>query len=236
MKEAGARVMSASIEGSPPPWVTDWLSEARLAPYVRAVGPEGALELYRWNCRVSSALFELIGWFEIAWRNAVDRVITRNRSPGAPHWLFDSGFPLRPGSKAKVTRALDTLRRGGVTAPAPGQVIAELSLGFWRFTMRGYATTLWAPHLSKAFPHAPHRPRREDVDHRLHEIILCRNRIAHHEPVFARPDELRKRVDDVVMLGSWINPRAAAWWNLHTTVHHVLDEQDDQGPGAAGRR
>jgi hypothetical protein len=214
---------ATELDGSTlPPWTQRWLSLPRLTPYVRAAGAGGALNLYRWNCQLSTALFELIGWFEIAWRNAIDTAIT-DRRPGAPHWLLDPGFPLRQATRAKVTRAVQAVRRNGTTNPLPGQVIAELSLGFWRFpTMRGYTTTVWAPYLSRAFPHAPHRPQRDDVDSRLQPIILLRNRIAHHEPVFADPAILRDRAADILELGAWINPHAATWWARHTAVLPLL--------------
>jgi hypothetical protein len=205
------------------PWTVQWLSSARLAPYVRAAGGTDPLHLYRWNCQVSTTMFELLGWFEIAWRNTVDAAITARR-PDAPHWLLDPGFPLQQAARQKVQRAVAAVRRRGSAAPSPGQVIAELPLGFWRFpTMRGYRTTVWAPYLSRPFPHAGHRPLQEDVDRRLQPIILMRNRVAHHEPVFARPAELRGLIEDVVELGSWSNPNAAAWWARHTAAGQVLD-------------
>ena len=204
------------------PWTVRWLSLPRMTPYVRAAGPGGALDLYRWNCRVGTALFEPIGWFEIAWRNAVDAAITARRS-GALHWLLDPTFPLQQATRSKIARAVATVRRGGTAEPVPGQIIAELSLGFWRFpTMRGYTATVWAPYLSRAFPHALHRPQREEVDARLQPIILLRNRIAHHEPVFGQPDLLRRRVADIIELGMWINPQAAAWWACHTAAIRLL--------------
>jgi hypothetical protein len=100
---------------------------ARLASYVAAAEPGGALELYAWNSKASMALFELVGWFEVAWRNNIDRAICAHRPPGSPHWLFDRTFPLQPKTWAKVSAAIRTV--GG--HPTPGQVIAELSLGFW---------------------------------------------------------------------------------------------------------
>jgi hypothetical protein len=41
------------------------------------------VERYAWNCRASAALFELIGWFEVAWRNNIDQAICASRPPRA---------------------------------------------------------------------------------------------------------------------------------------------------------
>lgn len=89
--------------------------------------------------------------------------------------------------------------------------------------MRGYEDTLWTPYLSRAFPYAPRRPRRQEIDGRLYGIILCRNRIAHQEP--ARIDELKQSIDDIFTLGEWFNPKAAQWWREHTAILEILDQR-----------
>ena len=203
-----------------PGWAWDWLSRPRLGSYVAAAGTCGALELYAWNCRASVTLFELIGWFEVAWRNNIDRAICATRSPGDPHWLFDRTFPLQPRTWAKVAVAVNTVRRR-VARPTPGQVIAELTLGFWRFTARGYWTTIWRTHLSRAFPHAPGPPQAASMDRQLDRIIKLRNRIAHHEPV-GPVCAVRETVADILTIGQWISPAMAAWWRSRTAVPQVL--------------
>lgn len=207
-----------------PGWATAWLSPGRLAPYVQAVGAGGALELYHWNCEVSAALFELVGWFEVAWRNMVDAAIT-TRHPDRPHWLFDPTFPLGDATRGKVRRVVGGFGSAESTArPTPDQVIAELSLGFWRFTTKGYQNTIWAPYLSSAFPFAPTRPGREVIDQKFLAIIRLRNRIAHHEPIFNGNQDSRilGRVNDMLLLGEWINPEAAAWWRRRVRVGEVM--------------
>jgi hypothetical protein len=140
-------------------------------------------------------LFELIGWFEVAWRNNIDRAICAGRGPEMRHWLFDRTFPLQPRTWGKVSVAMRSV--GGRTRrPLPGQVIAELTLGFWRFTARGYWTTIWRTHLSHAFPHAPRRPQAALMDRQLDE--------------------------DMVAIGSWISPVMAAWWRERTAAWRVL--------------
>jgi hypothetical protein len=203
-----------------PDWVPDWLSPPRLASYVAAAGPGGALDLYAWNCRASAELFELIGWFEVGWRNNIDRAIGAGRKPGATHWLFDRSFPLQQSTWAKVHTAIDKASRRNRPL-TPGRVIAELSLGFWRFTARGYWTTVWRRYLSHAFPHAPGVPHAADMDRQLDAIIKLRNRIAHHEPL-GSVAQVRRRVEDMLAIGSWISPDMAAWWRDRTSVWQAL--------------
>lgn len=203
-----------------PGWAWEWLSRPRLGPYVAAAGSRGALELYAWNCRASIALFELIGWFEVGWRNNIDRAICGNRSAGEPHWLFDHTFPLQPRTWARVTAAVRTVHLR-TARPTPDQVIAELTLGFWRFTARGYWTTVWRAHLSHAFPHAPGPPRAASMDRQLDRIIKLRNRIAHHEPV-GPVSAVLATVEDIFTIGHWISPAMAAWWRARTAAVRVL--------------
>jgi hypothetical protein len=203
-----------------PDWAWDWLSRPRLGPYVAAAGACGALELYAWNCRASVALFELIGWFEVGWRNNIDSAIRASRSPDQPHWLFDRRFPLQPKTWAKVAVAVNTVRHRTIR-PTPDQVIAELTLGFWRFTARGYWTTVWRTYLSRAFPHAPGPPHAASMDRQLDRIIKLRNRIAHHEPIGAVA-AVRETVADMFTIGHWICPAMAAWWRERTSVLDVL--------------
>jgi hypothetical protein len=211
------------IENEPPRWVREWLSPPRLGSYVAAAGPSGALELYAWNCRASTTLFELIGWFEVAWRNNIDRAICAGRDDRTQHWLFDRTFPLQPRTWEKVSVAMRTV--GGRTRqPTSGQVIAELSLGFWRFTARGYWTTIWRTHLSHAFPHAPGVPQAAQMDRQLDRIIKLRNRIAHHEPI-GQVAAVHRTVEDMLAIGSWISPAMARWWRDRTTVRLALADR-----------
>jgi hypothetical protein len=61
-----------------------WLSLPRLAHYQAVAGPAAALDLCAWTCRASTALSELIGWFEVAWRNNIDRAICAGCRADAP--------------------------------------------------------------------------------------------------------------------------------------------------------
>jgi hypothetical protein len=90
---------------------------------------------------------------------------------------------------------------------ASGRVVAELSLGFWRFLLaRHYDETLWRSALYRAFPGQSHRRVVHDAATVLH---LCRNRVAHHEPIFNRS------IGDIrftaLALADWICPVSRAW-------------------------
>ncbi|MBF4615484.1 hypothetical protein [Curtobacterium sp. VKM Ac-1376] len=83
--------------------IAERISEARFRSYLaESDNTADALELYRWNAAMASAMFELVGHVEVVLRNTVDsalRVSTSEDERGIP-W-----FMLRI---PKVTTKLDT--------------------------------------------------------------------------------------------------------------------------------
>ena len=75
--------------------------------------------------------------------------------------------------------------------------------------------TLWRPAPRAAFPHAA-RISRRDVHTPLNSPRMLRNRIAHHEPVFAR--HLKKDYGKILEITSWTAPRKRAWIEVHGRV------------------
>ncbi|NHM13599.1 hypothetical protein [Xiamenia xianingshaonis] len=71
-------------------WAERWLSAERFAPYLADCGGdvEQALSLYEWNVLLGQVLMRDISHFEVALRNAYDRVM-RNFWDGGAHWLLD---------------------------------------------------------------------------------------------------------------------------------------------------
>lgn len=175
-------------------WMTDWLSEARLRPYLRAAGGscEKALRLYELNLDASLLLMRDISHFEIALRNAYDRALSCGSSAGRD-WLFADASPVRQplwrrarsGSRfdanelnrSKIDGAIDELH-GNANAD---DVIAKLSFGFWsHMTDKAHERVLWIPYLHKVWPSGTNR---SDLDRSIRVVNMTRNRIAHHEPL-----------------------------------------------------
>jgi hypothetical protein len=93
-------------------------------------------------------------------------------------------------------------------------------VGFWRFTARGYWTSIWR-YLNHAFPHAPGVPHAADLDRKLDAIIKLRNCIAHHEPLGPVGPSCRQ-VEQILEIGAWISPDMADWWRDRTSVREAL--------------
>ncbi len=170
------------------------LSPARMATYeanaiAKGYEPAAALKLYAWNARISGALLVPLHICEVVIRNAVAEAL------GAMHgsqWPWNPGFerslPRQGGPGYDAISDLQMVRKKVATT---GQVIAELKFVFWEkmFTRR-HDNRLWNVHLRRVMPNlnasetvAEHRQR---IYEDLNKVRLLRNRIAHHEPIFAR--------------------------------------------------
>ena len=83
-----------------------------------------------------------------------------------------------------------------------------------------YECTLWRPALRAAFPRRAPLTRRQ-AHEPLDALRVLRNRIAHHEPVFARP--VREDYDRFLEVTGWISPDVRAWIERHKRVPKLLD-------------
>lgn len=200
------------------------MSPPRLASYLTkcAFDERAALNLYSWNSDASAAFWVTLGYLEIALRNTLaGRLRVRHLDKDRPGtWLDDPAGELAARAREDIAAARRRVRAKGKQA-TEGQLIAELPFGFWRFlAARQYQTTLW-PDLASGFPHAPTRARRgiETPVAHLHDL---RNRLAHHEPIWNKPlEERRKEIYTVV---SAINPQLCRWVADRCRIRAVLEQ------------
>ncbi|WP_396640921.1 hypothetical protein [Microbacterium sp.] len=127
-----------------------FLTTQRLAPYLAAAnGNEKlALQLYQWNIEISGAAHEALHVFEVVLRNAIDAQLSIwnaqqvDRQSGARFgrdWLLDPAPLLRrlvrqselDSARARADRAL----RHHARTATHGDLLAQLSLGTWRFLL-----------------------------------------------------------------------------------------------------
>ena len=162
--------------------------------------------------RAAASLMELTSMVEVVVRNALDAQLmswARERRGGAS-WLDVA--PVGPRARDDIRRARDRATRDGSRAEVHGRVIAELSLGFWRYLVESrYLTSLWVPATHRACPHgaADLRTRQRDVAFRLQQLTFVRNRAAHHEPVHQR--DIARDLRSAIELADWISPAAGRW-------------------------
>lgn len=173
-------------------WAERWLSAERLAPYLAACDGniDRALDLYEWNISLGQVLMRDISHFEVALRNAYDRVLCEGWGEG---WLTDDTSPARrPVMRKSAQGVLDANRinrktidavAGQLPDDAPrGSVVAGLTLGFWvHLSDRSREAVIWRTALFRAWPKGASR---RDMQPRLYGILRVRNRVAHAERLF----------------------------------------------------
>lgn len=185
-------IVSRQVEHTTPRWsyeaVRDCLTNERLSSYMDSMGHdlEKSFHLYEWNMRASAAILNVASMTEVVVRNAVDRelLVWANDRRSATEW-FDIA-PLDVHGKKDVNKARERATRQGKDDEVHGKVIAELSLGFWRFLVESrYFTSLWVPAVHRAFPDGPKdlRTRQRAVAKHLKRLHFVRDRAAHHEPI-----------------------------------------------------
>lgn len=179
-------------KSSIPSWVIRWLSSERLEPYLNACSSDlgSALRLYEWNIDPSQVLARDLAHFEVALRNAYDRVMCEQWGEG---WLLDDESPVRApvmrnrgGEQLDANRInrkiIDTAVKGLGPGGMHGGLVAELTLGFWvHLTDRSREAMIWRTYLWKAWPRGT---RRAALQRSLNEILHMRNRVAHGERLF----------------------------------------------------
>ena len=87
-----------------------------------------------------------------------------------------------------------------------------------------YEMTLWRSALRGAFSCRATLTRRQA--HRpLNALRTLRNRIAHHEPIFAR--NLREDHERILDITGWISPVTRAWIEHHNQVLVAIEAETD---------
>lgn len=105
---------------------------------------------------------------------------------------YPSGVP------AHLTHEQISKARQKQIAVADGQVIAQLTMFFWkRLFSSDYEITFWNRSLKHIFPDK--RLKRANIAVHFEEIYQARNRIAHHEPIYdKRLDKVLSAIDFIV--------------------------------------
>lgn len=211
-----------------PAAVAGLITAERLSSYLAATHGDldRALKLYDWNTQASAAVLATSAMVEVIVRNALDVSLRQwaDRRRGGAQWL--DAAPLDAQGMADVVKARERATRRGRDPEVHGKVVAELSFGFWRYlTASRYLTALWIPGAHAAFPNGPPdlRVRREQVERRLHNLMIVRNRAAHHEPIHRR--DLARDLRDAVSVVGWVHPQGAVWLRARSDLLQVAAER-----------
>ncbi len=155
-------------------------------------------------------------------RNAMNRRLGERYGEA---WYDNGRAGFDRGALERITNARAEVARDR-HRDDPHRIVAALSFGFWVSLLgpggrmaaghkANYEMTLWRPALRSAFPHRAPLTRRQA--HRpLNALRTLRNRIAHHEPIFAR--SLVEDHEHIVEVAGWISSATQAWIEHHSRV------------------
>lgn len=215
---------------------SDWtfyerhFASARLQHYLTHTGGDqlAAMELYRWNVAVSGAFWQSLAYFEVALRNALDeRMSARHAALGRTgHWIFDDVRELGrdtdgPGRHRQpykdIAEAIRRVRQNHKPLSA-GQIISEVSFGFWHQLISRRQMFLW-PDLAGAFPHAPNRDQ-PTIQRPVAQLREFRNRLGHHHRVWSH--NVQDRYDDLLDVSGCIDPELRRFIDQRSVVPGLL--------------
>lgn len=167
-------------------------------------------ERYLYNIEVSKALYPLLSLLEISLRNsinnAIDNTIKRN-------WLIeeleqqdilkDKEYKILKETETKLVRSRKT-----ITA---GNLIAELSLGFWvHLCTKKYKIKLWHKknffrQVFNDYPNFIDFDKLTKIYPLLRLTLVIRNRIFHHEIIINNSAGIENCYDNIKTLLSYIS-------------------------------
>lgn len=180
---------------------------------------EEILARYLWNMALCRSLYPALQGLEIALRNSLHSAISARENED---WWFKRQHDIVQGDYGEncvgkaINRAMNTSY-----PPNDGDVVAELSFGFWTSLFdRRYEQDLWPQLLPDVLPHAPRKVRtakfmRKKLNQKMKNL---RNRVFHHEPIWYWND-LADQHDLALDLIEWMCP---AW--------RITVETDDRFP------
>lgn len=196
------------------------LSEPRLSTYEKQTDTlKNALDLYRWNAQVSSALFDCIAMCEVVLRNAVSEAICSSSFGDKWVWntTFAGHFPLEIRQtlhKLARKRKIKTLDRA----------IPELTFIFWQSVLTSrFDNNIWNDNLFAVFPNVVNSDVavvRQAIYTQMGQVRSLRNRIAHHETITKR--DLQNDFETIVQLINYRCTDTANWLMENQQVTHLL--------------
>ncbi|GAA2947748.1 Abi family protein [Microbacterium luteolum] len=218
--------------------IVTYLSQPRLSTYVSACGGDEAiaLDLYRANAQVSGLAFTSLHYFEVILRNALDAELARwNLSAcGRADWtLHAAPLLLAVIGLERLKDARDAAWRavGRKRSPTHDDVVAQLSLGTWRYMLPSARhqgkQKLWDDAIEQSFPNR-HGVSAASIAQSVSIAYDFRNRVAHHEPVFALDLRGKRRAMRDVL--NSVGGPARKWFVEHDPLAPGLNDFYAQWP------
>lgn len=206
------------------------ISSKRYSTYLKKAGHKDdfAFELYLYNARLAKAFLFPLHVTEVVVRNAIDEILCTQYTN---QWHLDAAFRsmITSESLATLKKAIDRASKG--SAPAQkDDVVSRLTFDFWSNLFRAsYDRPLWQTNIKTLMPLNPSITR-ASLQTLMMSINNFRNRIAHHEPIFALDVSLMHK--EILQVVGYRSATAENWIKCHSTVHKVMRSRPSSGLGA----
>ena len=158
-------------------------SAARIGKYVHACSgdKQQAMQLYRYNLRLSQRFFGVLHLFEVILRNAINNHYSAQLADS--DWIINQAASgkLLSDDEDMIKETESGLRKHGVYSN--DKMVASFTMGFWTFLFTKKNYKKGGKTLLRIFPNKAKGKNQADVYKDLTAIREFRNRIAHHEPI-----------------------------------------------------
>ena len=174
------------------------MSSKRMRRYLNACGgnKRKAQTLYRLNLRLSQEMFTVISCYEVALRNAIDRIMSASLGPDwlrdaiQPGGIFDG--PLFTGTARIMHKAYNELIISGKYSCS--KMLSSMEFGVWKYMYSATQYRATGRRLLNVFPNKPRSSavmqyNNQYIFNELDAVNRLRNRIAHHEPICFLQDQ-----------------------------------------------
>lgn len=168
------------------------MSPKRMRRYLNACNGDKrkAQTLYRLNLRLSQEMFTVISCYEVALRNAIDKIMTASlgndwlRDAIQPGGIFDN--PLFSGTTRIMHKAYNELVSNGKYSCS--KMLSAMEFGIWKYMFSAPQYRATGRRLLQVFPNKPKSSavmqyNNQYIYNELDAVNRLRNRIAHHEPI-----------------------------------------------------
>ncbi|MEW2019196.1 hypothetical protein CH294_26795 [Rhodococcus sp. 14-2483-1-1] len=227
-------------------FVFESMPHARMQKYLDAAGHrkvEGALDLYRWNLKASTALWEVICHAEVTLRHAIDISLSERHEQlrREDDWVFyalevPEGTSEMGSCFEDLSKAYGKLKKrvgkgkGGFERVADigaDDVIAAVDFGFWKFMVSGDKEIKFGTRIRRGFDNAPRGKTSNDMAF-LRQVVnplhTVRNRIAHHEPIcFESGNFIKNKFDNAIALIGYFDDNLRDWARDQSALDQILE-------------
>ena len=168
------------------------MSSKRMRRYLNACDGDKrkAQTLYRLNLRISQEMFTVISCYEVALRNAIDKIMKASlgsdwlRDAILPGGIFDN--PLFSGTTRIMHKAYNELITKGKYSCS--KMLSAMEFGIWKYMFSAPQYRATGRRLLQIFPNKPKSSavmqyNNQYIYNELDAVNRLRNRIAHHEPI-----------------------------------------------------